>query len=229
MGLTFSAYKAFLIATDRPRRRSRADAQHFSQDHMPRVRSSAATVVSNAAEAPTFKCDDCDYVTKRKGDLGKHRLSKHTDPSEIDWQQCESCSTKCKTKGLLNKHVSDRHGEKTFKCSDCEYATTTATNLKRHVTSVHGNTRSFACAEPGCGMKFNTLSNLQDHTARRHLDERRYKCQLCDHSCKSSSDLAKHVSNKHSDKRPFTCLQCEYSCKQKQAIAMLNVGDGMSL
>ena len=65
------------------------------------------------------------------------------------------------------------------------------------------------------GYRNDKENNLQD-TA----DERKFKCDQCDHAAYTKYNLANHKLFKHSEERPFPCDQCEYQAK---TISSLNL------
>ena len=52
-----------------------------------------------------------------------------------------------------------------YPCSQCEYAATTASNLKSHVDSIHEEVR-YPC--PQCEFAATTASNLNRHIEYKH-------------------------------------------------------------
>jgi general transcription factor IIIA len=52
-------------------------------------------------EIEWFKCDECEYKCKEKGNLKRHKRLRHTPVEEIEWFKCEECEFKAKLAGVL--------------------------------------------------------------------------------------------------------------------------------
>ncbi|KAI9591174.1 hypothetical protein BDF19DRAFT_344061, partial [Syncephalis fuscata] len=48
-------------------------------------------------------------------------------------------------------------------CLECHRAFMRSEHLKRHISSVHTDSKPFTCTEPGCGKMFARSDNLQQH------------------------------------------------------------------
>ncbi|KOB73329.1 Uncharacterized protein OBRU01_10830, partial [Operophtera brumata] len=110
-------------------------------------------------------------------------------------------------------HLSD--AELPYRCAQCPKATSTASNLSRHVRGVHGrdNARSnpykdtffrtthenvFPYKCELCEYRGRTLDLLKVHK-RSHLAEaeRPYRCPHCPKATTSASNLSKHIRHIH--------------------------------
>ncbi|KAJ8973228.1 hypothetical protein NQ317_004138 [Molorchus minor] len=86
-------------------------------------------------EVETFKCDMCEYQSKRKGTLNRHLLF-HKDISEVQTFKCKMCEFQTRYKRSLKKHSllhKDISEVQMFKCEMCEYQTRYKRSLKKHV------------------------------------------------------------------------------------------------
>ena len=84
------------------------------------------------------------------------------------------------------------------KCDQCDYATTFATTLKRHIRT-HGGQKLNKCDL--CGHLFHQTGNLKRHMLI-HNGEKPHKCRHCNYSCSETGDLKKHMRT-HSDEKPY--------------------------
>ena len=67
----------------------------------------------------------------------------------------------------MKRHVQAKHtSEKPFKCNECDYSSTTASNLKTHVQAKHAFEKPFKCNE--CDYSATTASNLKTHVQEKH-------------------------------------------------------------
>ena len=74
--------------------------------------------------------------------------------------QCPICQKIMKTKGMITRHILIHTGEKSYKCSEFNYASNQSHNLKKHINNKHCNTeeKPFACTE--CPYTSNQNENL---------------------------------------------------------------------
>ena len=104
--------------------------------------------------------------------------------------------------------------------------------INNYVTKIkktkNGCGMKFKCTYNDCNKKFKRLPPLQDHIARKHIDEKPFKCNRCDkcfvlrrllnahENYHSSKDSKRHVQ-KHTGKKEFKCQYngCDKSFKQK--------------
>ena len=77
-------------------------------------------------------CDLCDYKSKRKGHLKRHKQNKHN--IGVVWHRCDLCSFKCNQKCNLKRHKQNKHniGVVWHRCDLCSYECKEKRNLKRH-------------------------------------------------------------------------------------------------
>lgn len=81
-----------------------------------------------------FRCDECDYVTKKKVLLNRHMLTQHsTDRPHV----CNLCGRDFKMKRALTVHIA-HHGSSTkFKCPFCTRTFNSSTNFYTHRKNAH--------------------------------------------------------------------------------------------
>ncbi|XP_021344305.1 histone H4 transcription factor-like [Mizuhopecten yessoensis] len=65
-----------------------------------------------------------------------------------------------------------------------------------------------------------TPSSLKSHLRYRHTNDKPFKCQHCEHSCKTAADLRKHMDS-HSVEVPFRCHvpDCDYGARTYSSLS----------
>ncbi len=120
-----------------------------------------------------FRCSvdqKCSFVTASKAQLSKHERYRHK--SERTALECQSCAFRTLRRGLATAHAKQCHSGGTksekipklvlmSKCPQCPYTSRKAANLKRHVSTVHTQERSYLCSV--CGIAFKRRDTLKQH------------------------------------------------------------------
>ncbi|KAG8434575.1 hypothetical protein GDO86_012809 [Hymenochirus boettgeri] len=121
----------------------------------------------------------------------------------------KDCDISCKSRWKLREHLRSHTQEKVISCPNCGGMFANNTKFYDHLrrqTSLEEH--RFQCSH--CSKRFATERLLRDHM-RNHVNH--YKCPLCDMTCPLPSSLRSHIRFRHSDERPFKCQHCDYSCK----------------
>ena len=124
-----------------------------------------------------FSCDICGV-----GFPIKSKLLRHKNVHEgLKSHQCATCGKVFKSIESVCGHRAVHSDEPKMECTQCGAKFRSKYNLARHELEVHitGNTKSFCCDQ--CGKGFKRAENLKVHK-ELHLEERKYKCELCDKS-----------------------------------------------
>ena len=134
------------------------------------------------------------------------------------WQctQCDfSCDEKDKVKEHVEKHIAGVDDQENnhitgdidsvvirldngcgFQCSVCLKITSTKTNLKRHIGSVHMIEEPAPCEH--CGKQFKNSHTLRNHISLNHKGgSLRRVCDICGKECTSSATLYLHRRRTH--------------------------------
>lgn len=125
-----------------------------------------------------FKCNLCDFASRRLPSLMKHKLLMHSSLTPTDLQKKST----------------------NFKCKFCAHVTHRMDYLKKHMLEQHtpDKIRWFYC--PQCDYKGKTKSGLQVHIMMRHtsLDQIKwFECHQCPYKGKLKSNLKNHIIAKH--------------------------------
>ena len=99
--------------------------------------------------------------------------------------------------------------KKSNKCSQCNYASFQAGNLRRHLKT-HSGEKSNKCNQ--CDYASSQASALKTHL-KRHSGEKSNKCDQCDYACADPSSLRTHL-RMHSGEKSNRCDQCDYASYQ---------------
>lgn len=179
-----------------------------------------------------FKCKMCGAKYLQKDQLRSHE-SKHRDDAvsceycektfscykylkphmlrHTSSYKCEICSKVFASKADLKKHLRGVHlGEKPHECKICSKMFSEKANLKRHLVNVHSvgtpPEKNYHCTV--CTYATYSQKILNRH-ALWHTNERRYSCNQCPNTFKTSGCLAKHVKGVHNAlPKVYTCNIC---------------------
>ena len=80
------------------------------------------------------KCNQCDFVSSRAGDLKRH-LKTHSGEKPNKCNQCDYASSRA---DILRTHLKTHSGEKSNKCNQCDYASSQRSHLRRHLKKHSG-------------------------------------------------------------------------------------------
>ena len=96
-------------------------------------------------EDTKYKCDQCNFYSKRRYDLKLHKRSKH----EGVVYSCDQCEYQAMTQKVVKNHQQVQHEGIRYSCDQCDYEgvryycdqcdvnATTVTHLNRHKQSIH--------------------------------------------------------------------------------------------
>ncbi|CAH1983472.1 unnamed protein product [Acanthoscelides obtectus] len=167
-----------------------------------------------------LECTQCEYKTARADNLARHSM-KH-NRAKLTCTKCDELFTK---KHLLDNHVLQKHPDlvasmsrKIHECTQCEYKTTRADYLARHMME-HTRT-NLACTK--CNASFTKKQLLDNHILQKHpeliasVSSKIHECTHCEYKTTHASNLAIHIM-KHTGTK-FTCTKCDASFTSKQSL-----------
>jgi len=115
------------------------------------------------ASEKVYKCDQCEYTSKKQEHLKRHKTSVHLIERNFI---CDTCGRRFKRKDILDQHsLTHSSSSTTFPCELCNNSYRTFGLLKEHKAS-HENKRNMKCTL--CPKAFNTKMVLDKHTKNVH-------------------------------------------------------------
>ncbi|KAK9503317.1 hypothetical protein O3M35_011916 [Rhynocoris fuscipes] len=126
---------------------------------------------------------------------------------------CDFCDYKTTHAGNLKRHMICHSGEKPYACSVCDFKTSLSSALKVHML-IHSSEKSFACEY--CDYRTCRSFDLTRHL-KKHTGVRSFSCDLCDYKAIHLTNLKKHIMN-HSNFKPYFCSVCDYRGKDAQQL-----------
>ncbi len=176
---------------------------------------------------PSFKplkCSVCTEAFLVPTHLRRH-LWGHTGQQTQNsrFQQCRLCDYETGCKSGVYHHIRKKHRDaKPFKCTVCDQAFVTLTELKSHLRRHSdmadcSNMRTWRISSQDTADKpykctlCKYSSKCKCHLARHirgHTGEKPYKCRLCDYKTGYKSALYRHIGKEHPDAKPFKCTVC---------------------
>lgn len=164
-----------------------------------------------------FVCSQCGISVATNYTLGRHMKNKHSGKSKTMKHKCNICSFGTKTKILLNQHkknihkISERRSTNSEKnslfCSCCGKKFLSKNAVETHEDAMKKDL-SYICGF--CGERMKTENVLKRHITDTHLNEPKFKCDLCDMRFKRKAGLISHTYS-HSNYRPFKCKKADCS------------------
>ena len=119
---------------------------------------------------------------------------------------CDICGREFLRKYDMQRHKNNIHGENNaeFKCHKCEYKNAQKVNVESHIKRVHV---LVSCNQ--CDYKIDDKFKLKDHLKNVHeIDDRMFKCELCDFATFKKQNLDSHVDCVHKKLKNFPCDIC---------------------
>ena len=163
-----------------------------------------------------YSCSQCSEQFRRKLQLKKHEIKKHTGKHAYTCFQCG--------KGFLNQFTFSRHltthkVENTQRpCPDCGVIFFKWSELVDHRRKLHKNVPHITCDL--CGKTFSRKPNIKQHM-NLHLSEERniYPCtyENCPKFYTAKRNLESHIRSKHEGKR-WICHFCHRQLSSSQKL-----------
>ncbi|XP_020657153.3 uncharacterized protein LOC110083223 isoform X1 [Pogona vitticeps] len=177
---------------ERKRLRSSALKCDIAEKHTNMAKGKEDAFKSQYLDSKLFKCEQCDYVTKKSSHLKHHKFRHH----HLKLLTCGSCDFSTGNGQCFKKHMASHTNTKSpqkqpalfvkvYKCEECDYVTDRNGNLKIHLRT-HTDERPHKCS--CCSLAFRTSSHLNRHLAT-HL---KWKCTKCKFSALNKQALEKH-------------------------------------
>ena len=93
----------------------------------------------------------------------------------------------------MQQHILYKHEtNKTWKCSQCDFAHNLKKGLDGHMRSVHADESSLKVCHI-CGYKTTTNQNMRVHIEAKHEKIRNYSCTHCDVTFYGKYQMNQHI------------------------------------
>ncbi|KOB75837.1 Uncharacterized protein OBRU01_06758 [Operophtera brumata] len=139
-----------------------------------------------------YICNFCGTAFTVKGNLNLHVIRIHSEKSG-------TCTVCHKTFPNLQVHMRVHNGEKPYICKLCNQGFMTQRSLSHHTGFKHRDAAKFKCTTGQCDKAFPTISMLEFHVLKAHLDNTPYICQHCARGFLRPCDLSRHLKMNHMD------------------------------
>lgn len=120
-----------------------------------------------------FLCDICGKTAYSNASLLVH-MGTHENIFPF---KCDQCPYQGRTMDLLKVHSRSHMIDKPYKCTQCPKATTTSSNLAKHMRHVHSTTRPHKCTY--CEKAFSYQHDMKRHVKDIHLRQGTVECDVC--------------------------------------------------
>lgn len=164
---------------------------------------------------PSFECDLCKTLFKRKPGLIVHMRVKHFRRESDNLIKCHKCSEHFSTILSLKKHMTLHFEKNVFKCVLCNMVFDHKNDMKSHMWNYHkckNIERPFECKV--CKKRYVHKKNLKNHMFKNHTNEKPFKCSECPKTFVLNEYLLYHLRC-HFDKKLLKCDVCKKSFKQR--------------
>jgi uncharacterized membrane protein len=133
--------------------------------------------------------------------------------------KCSQCEYACCSNSDLKKHIKQVHDKiKDIECDKCKYKCSENSNLQKHIKQVHDKIKDIECDK--CKYKCSSNSNLQMHIKMIHDKIKDFECDKCKYKCSSNSNLQMHIKQVHDKIKDFECDKCKYKCSSNSSLQM---------
>ena len=161
--------------------------EHMKEAHQ---ESSKSSTFIFSKDNSKVKCDKCDFTTKNQRLLSHHTTMKHEEHRRL--------------KQLKDKFtIIEKESSRIYQCKTCEYENPHATNMKRHIETIHLDL-TYPCDQ--CGYMGTRMQSLMHHINTVHEKQLSRSCKQCDEKFIHYEALRAHVDTVH--------LGISYNCKQ---------------
>jgi len=158
---------------------------------------------------PRVVCEvaGCGFLSSTRQGLVRHntvhRLERKDNIVENKRYDCFQCNQAFTRPASLRMHVMTVHMKmQPYLCTwpDCHKRFGVKSNLRHHMEHVHRKEKRtpHICLEPKCGVMFERLRDLQNHTRKKHAGTK-LQCPECPATFNSTSSLQRHMGVYHGE------------------------------
>ena len=163
-------------------------------------------------------CPFCQKTFPQKFSLRRHVLNVHENAGTAEDCKnpfkCLTCGKSYKSQSGLTIHSKSKHQNTQYKCDICQKSFSRASNVARHVDTIHNLCKTFPCK--WCGKEFRSTGGRDMHVSAEHKAVR-YSCTICGKQFKRKGSLGRHLAGTHGQGHleMFKCDVCSKEFKQK--------------
>ena len=141
----------------------------------------------------SFKCSDCEFVSKSRNGLKTHKAKMHTKTKESEYPaECELCEAKLPSEKDMKEHLRlHTYKRSTFKCEDCDFCSENFLTMEVHVGKQHSE--NFECGL--CNYEAKDIEALNLHLTTCQI----YVCEDCYFRTQHMHDIREHLKDKHNN------------------------------
>ena len=100
-----------------------------------------------------------------------------------------------------------KHQNTQYKCDQCNKTFSRASNVARHIDTIHNLSKTFPCK--WCGKEFRSTGGRDMHVSADHKAVR-YSCSICGKQFKRKGSLGRHLAGSHGQGR-LEMFKCQVS------------------
>ena len=178
--------------------------------------------VKTHTDTNPHRCKFCDSTFTTSLDLVLHVRYHHKHKQEHEEEEnkpvrprerargqkthkCSECDYQSLELSKLKRHLRCHTGEKPYQCSHCTYASSDTFKLKRHIR-IHTGEKPYQCDI--CHARFTQSNSLKAHRLIHTGDKPVFQCELCPTTCGRKVDLRLHVQKLHTSEQAMHCKMC---------------------
>merc|ERR1719510_395224 len=167
---------------------------------------------------PHLICPLCSKSFPQKFSLRRHIQNVHENSGKGEDCKhpfkCLTCGKSYKSQSGLTIHSKSKHQNTQYKCELCNKYFSRASNVARHVDTIHNQSKSFPCK--WCGKEFRSTGGRDMHITAEHKAIR-YDCEICCKQFKRKGSLSRHLAGVHGqgELEVYKCDVCSKEFKQK--------------
>ncbi|XP_022665123.1 RE1-silencing transcription factor-like [Varroa destructor] len=141
-----------------------------------------------------FRCDECDYVSRRRNYIKVHKQKVHVAPRALPCHVCQSAFLSTAT---LYAHMAEMHSaELPYACDQCGYRARARHRIASHRLS-HDKEPRYKCGKCDFATRHKYLYTQHEFT---HQEPLPFSCSLCDYKAKWRSSVYMHIKKRHGER-----------------------------
>ncbi|XP_003743733.1 transcriptional repressor CTCF [Galendromus occidentalis] len=149
-----------------------------------------------------FKCDECDYVCKRRNYVKIHKQKVHVTPREMT---CYLCQGNFASTATLYAHMGQAHAEELpYACEICGYRARARHRIVSHKLS-HDKEPRYKCDFCSFATRHKYLKTQHEYT---HQEEKPFSCSICEYKGRWRSSVYMHIKKRHRDLQGLEAQRC---------------------